>query len=107
MARRPALQLGGKGGEGTGRCGSLDVGEGGAEVPWGRLYRLARGGKAASQRPWPSMAAALIELRGEGLRRGGNGRLMRGKGGGELHSTWLRGFEGGGAEDPVGNGRWP
>jgi hypothetical protein len=28
MARRPALQLGGKGGEGTGRRGSLDVGEG-------------------------------------------------------------------------------
>jgi hypothetical protein len=28
MARRPALQFGGKGGDGTGRCGSLGVCEG-------------------------------------------------------------------------------
>jgi hypothetical protein len=37
MARRPALQLGGKGGEGMGRCGSLDVGEGGCGGALGTL----------------------------------------------------------------------
>jgi hypothetical protein len=38
MARRPALQLGGKGGEGTGRRGSLGVCEGGLRRCPGGAY---------------------------------------------------------------------
>jgi hypothetical protein len=71
VARRPALQLGGKGGEGTGRRGSLDVGEGGCRGALGCLYRLERGGEAASRRPWPSMATTLIEIKGGEVKEGG------------------------------------
>jgi hypothetical protein len=72
MARRTALQLGGKGSEGTGRRGSLGVGEGEAEGGPGCLNRHGKGGEAASRRPWPSMVATLIGIKGgevkEGLR---------------------------------------
>jgi hypothetical protein len=70
MARRPALQLGGNSGEGMGRRGSLDVGEEGCGGALGRLYRLGRGGEAAPWWPWPSMAAALIEIKGGEVKEG-------------------------------------
>jgi hypothetical protein len=42
MARRPALQLGGKGGEGTGRRGSLGVCKGGVRRCPGGAYISSR-----------------------------------------------------------------
>jgi hypothetical protein len=67
MARRPALQFGGKGGEGTGRRGSLGVCEGGYAGALGRLYRLGWHREAVPRRPWPSSMAGLDgKLRGKG-----------------------------------------
>jgi hypothetical protein len=42
------------------------VGEGGPREALGCLNRHGKGGEAASRRPWPSMAATLIGIKGEG-----------------------------------------
>jgi hypothetical protein len=47
MARRSTPQAVARACQGKGRHGSLGVCEGGAEVPWGCLYRLGRGGEGA------------------------------------------------------------
>jgi hypothetical protein len=78
MARRSTLQLGDKSGEGTGRRGSLGVCEGGAEVPWGRLYRLEIEGEGGFPAGMSINGRGLEgELRGRGIMEG-NGRLKRG-----------------------------
>jgi hypothetical protein len=80
--------------------------EGGVEVPWGRLYRLGRGGEGAPGGHGYQWPCGL-----DGESRGGFKEWKLSIDGGEvksgLHCGLKNRIEGGGAWEPAGNSRRP